>query len=162
MPQTVADLFLSHSIRKLNQITAAIDLCLAQLTPTQIWSRTGDHENAIGNLILHLCGNLDQWIGHTLAGDADTRDRPAEFAPSWIDPSTLAERLHATIARTRKTLEALPHARLTEVVPTQDGNRSGLEVIFQVVGHFQQHAGQIVFSTKQITGRELGLYKPSP
>jgi hypothetical protein len=160
MSPNIAELFLDHSIRKLDQMTAAIDLCLARLIPEQIWSRAGAHENAIGNLVLHLCGNITQLIGHCLAGDPDIRDRPAEFAAAHLDPSALSSALHGTIARATATLRALPHARLPERVVTRDGERSVLEVIYQVVGHFQQHAGQIIFATKQLTGEDLAIYQP--
>jgi len=79
MSPNIAELFLDHSVRKLDQMTAAIDLCLTRLTPEQIWSRAAAHENAIGNLVLHLCGNITQLIGHCLAGDPDIRVAPQRF-----------------------------------------------------------------------------------
>ena len=54
--------------------------CLGQLTDEQVWWRPGPDRNAIGNLVLHLAGNLNQLIGSGVGGRPDDRDRPAEFA----------------------------------------------------------------------------------
>ena len=75
----IAELFIQHSAGKLEQMSGHIEACLDRLTDEQIWYRGSAPENAVGNLVLHLCGNLGQWIGHYVAGRADTRDRPAEF-----------------------------------------------------------------------------------
>jgi hypothetical protein len=56
--------------------------------------------------------------------------------------------LSSTVGEAIAILRGLPVERLTERVATQDGDRFVLEVIYQVVGHFQQHAGQIIFATK--------------
>ena len=64
----IPELFLNYSVRKLEQMTAAITLCLGKLTDEQIWRRDQANENTIGNLVLHLCGNLGQWIGTGIAG----------------------------------------------------------------------------------------------
>ena len=76
----VSELFLSHSIAKLAQMTGIIETCLEKLDDEQIWRRAGDPQNAIGNLVLHLCGNVRQWIGWSIGGLPDIRLRDAEFS----------------------------------------------------------------------------------
>jgi hypothetical protein len=156
---SLSELFLTHSIRKLDQMTAIIETCLSRLSQDQIWAHSGTHENAVGNLVLHLCGNVSQWIGHTVAGEPDIRNRPAEFATSGIEREALLALLGRTVSRATEILRALPEHRLSETVVAQDGERSVLDVIYQVVGHFQQHTGQIIFATKQFTGQDLAIYK---
>ena len=68
----IADLFITHSVAKLEQMTGHIESCLDRLNEDQIWRRGSEPENSVGNLILHLCGNLGQWIGHYVAGRAKT------------------------------------------------------------------------------------------
>jgi hypothetical protein len=66
-----------------NELTGAketIKHCLDQLSDDQAWQRSQPSLNSIGNLILHLCGNVRQWIVAGLGGAADKRNRPAEFA----------------------------------------------------------------------------------
>jgi hypothetical protein len=153
------ELFLAHSRNKLKQMSGYIEVCVSRLGEDQVWQ--GPH-NPVGNLVLHLCGNVRQWIGSSIGGLPDVRQREREFArKSRIGNRELLALLSGTIGDALAILEKLPPDRLTERVQTQDGERSALEVIYQVVGHFQQHAGQIIFATKQITGVDLNFDKKS-
>ena len=156
----VSELFLSHSIAKLAQMTGIIETCLEKLDDEQIWRRAGDPQNAIGNLVLHLCGNVRQWIGWSIGGLPDIRLRDAEFSTDNLPRAELAAKLKTTMREAVDILEKFPEERLGEIVRTQDGERSALEVIYQVVGHFQQHTGQIIFATKLFTNEDLKLYRP--
>jgi hypothetical protein len=156
----IPDLFLSYSIRKLEQMTAAIALCLGKLSDEQIWRRDHANENTIGNLVLHLCGNVQQWIGGSVGGDPDTRNRPAEFSALDAPRAELGAKLHGTIDHALEILRKFPPAELDRIIQTQNGHCSVLEAIYQVVGHFQQHAGQIIFATKQMTHEDLKIYRP--
>jgi uncharacterized damage-inducible protein DinB len=160
MPDTIADLFMNYSISKLDKMTDAIALCLGKLSDEQIWRRNCSNENAVGNLILHLCGNVQQWIGYSIGGDPDTRNRPAEFSATNAPRAELEEKLRATIEHALDILRKFPPQRLADVVQTQNGQSTALEAIYQVVGHFQQHAGQIIFATKQFSGEDLAIYRP--
>jgi hypothetical protein len=157
---TSSELFLSYSIRKLEHMTAAISLCLGKLTDEQIWRRDHANENAIGNLVLHLCGNVQQWIGWSLGGDPDTRNRPEEFAATDLPKRELEAKLLSAIEHALTILCAYPPANLANPVQTQNGEFSALEAIYQVVGHFQQHAGQIIYATKQMSHEDLKIYRP--
>ncbi len=153
------ELFLTHSVNKLTQMTGYIEACIGKLDSDQIWQGP---QNSIGNLVLHLCGNVRQWIGSSIGGQPDVRERDLEFAASSrMNTAELLARLNATVGGALAILENLPPDRLTDRVVTQDGERSVLEVIYQVVGHFQQHAGQIIFATKLLTGEDLEFYKKS-
>ena len=157
----LAPLFLSHSVAKLEQITGYLEVCLHRLTPEQVWHREHESSNAIGNLIVHLIGNVRQWIGHTIAGRPDVRNRPAEFDPGIQHaPGELAAKLRETVDDAVVALWTLTSERLAERVQSQDGERSVLEVVYQVVGHFQQHAGQVIYATKEMTGEDLAFYRP--
>ena len=67
------EIFLKFSADKLEQLHGRIQDCLARLTPEQIWTRNSENENAVGNLVLHLSGNVRQWIGSGVAGLPDNR-----------------------------------------------------------------------------------------
>jgi uncharacterized damage-inducible protein DinB len=156
------ELFLSHSTKKLAQMTGLLEACVLKLDSEQIWNRGGDTQNSIGNLVLHLCGNVRQWIGWSIGGQSDIRERDREFqTSSRMDTPELLTKLNATVGDAISIVESFPPERLAERVPTQDGEQSALEVIYQVVGHFQQHTGQIIFATKLMTSEDLGFYKKS-
>ena len=157
---TAQELFLSHSTRKLEQMTAAIVLCLGKLNAEQIWRRDKANENTIGNLVLHLCGNVRQWIGFTIGGDPDIRNRPEEFSATHVDPAALEAKLRSTVDYALAILQRFPPENLADSVATQNGPSTALEAIYQVVGHFQQHTGQIIYATKQMSGEDLAIYTP--
>jgi uncharacterized damage-inducible protein DinB len=157
----IAELFLTYSIEKPQQMGEYVKECLGQLTEEQIWQRSSEHCNSIGNLLLHLSGNMRQWIVHGIGGDADIRKREAEFAAKGgQSPAEILAIFENTLADALAVLSALRPERLTERITPQKDEVSVLEAIYQVVGHLQQHVGQIVFATKQMTGRDLQLYKP--
>lgn len=159
--EKLADLFLDHSIRKLRQMSGYLEVCLEQTDVEALSLRPADGQNSIANLILHLCGNVRQWIGSTIGGLPDVRNRPAEFADSdGASKEDLAKLLRETIALAVPILEGLDADRLAEQVETQDGPMSVLEVIYQVVGHFQQHTGQASYAVKMATKRDLKFYRP--
>lgn len=155
-------LFLRHSAAKLMEMRRYFEVCLSKLDEERIWHRESEAQNSVGNLMLHLAGNVRQWIGSSVGGEPDIRDRPREFAgDSRIGEADLLAILNNAVAGAVGILKALPPSRLTEEVATQDGARTVLEVVYQVVGHFQQHTGQVIYATKRLTGEDLKFYEPS-
>jgi len=162
MESEIAANFLAFSVSKLNQMTGIIDRCLDELTDQEVWHRDSVHENSIGNLILHLAGNIRQWIGYGLGGLPDIRERDAEFAALGdISRTELRDLLRAVITPAIDTVAGLSHPKLTRKTLVQGAERTGLEIVYQVVGHLQQHTGQIVFATKRFTRKDLDLQKPA-
>ena len=156
-------LFVTHSVNKLKQMEEHLALCLSKLSEEQIWHRSSDNENAIGNLVLHLCGNMQQWIGAGFGGEPDVRVRDAEFsARGKMNKESLLQQLQQTVSHNLTVIETVTPERLVERITPQDRTVSVLEAIYQVVGHFQQHTGQIIFATKLLTSEDLRLYMPPP
>ncbi|HTM47677.1 MAG TPA: DinB family protein [Bryobacteraceae bacterium] len=152
--------FLDFSIRKLEQLGSRIRECVARLSDEQIWARHGEHENAVGNLVLHLAGNVGQWIVAGIGGRPDTRARDEEFnARGQVTGAELMARLDGVVAEAVAVLKGVTPERLAETYQPQKYRVTVLEGIYHVVEHFSQHTGQIMFATKLLTGRELGFYK---
>ena len=164
MNSPIAELFLGYSVRKLHDMTRCVESCLATLSEDQVWERHAAHENTVANLLLHLCGNTRQWIMHGVAAQADVRARDTEFnADGGLSKAALLTLFKDTLAEAVSVLETLPHERLTDRTdPQQRGEVSVLEAIYQVVGHVQQHTGQIILLTKQMSNRDLDLTIPRP
>ncbi len=153
---TVEFLFVNHAARKLEQLCERIVTCLGKLNADQVWLRGGEHENAIGNLVLHLCGNVRQWIGMGVAGKPDIRRRDGEFAAR--SGENLAERLTDTVNEALETIRGLGPGDLLRIVRVQGYEITVLEAVSHVVEHFAQHTGQIILLTKHATGEDLGFY----
>jgi uncharacterized damage-inducible protein DinB len=149
--------FLRFSGEKLTELCGRIETCVAKLTPEQIWTRGAENENAVGNLMLHLAGNVRQWIICGVGGAEDRRDRDSEFdARSGADA---LERLRATVSEAVEVLKALPHEGLGERRTIQKRYEGTLlAAIYHVVEHFSMHTGQIIFATKLLTGADLEFY----
>jgi uncharacterized damage-inducible protein DinB len=154
-------LFIHYSLDKMQQMGKQIGECVEALSEEQIWQRSGDHANSIGNLVLHLAGNIRQWIGHGIGGLPDVRQRDQEFAArGGRSTAEILSLFEDTLNQARQTIEEMPLERLIERIKPQNDEVTVLEAVYQVVGHLQLHTGQIIFATKQMAGRDLGLYKP--
>jgi uncharacterized damage-inducible protein DinB len=161
MDNEIAALFLSTSSAKLEQMTGFVTGCMSRLTEEQVWERHGAHENAIGNILLHLCGNMRQWIMHGVGGAGDVRVRDKEFsADGGRSAAELIQIFTETVGEARVVIDSLPPSRLAERTTPQGRDVSVLEAIYQVVGHVQQHTGQIIVLTKQMCGTDLDLTMP--
>jgi hypothetical protein len=121
--------------------------------------RADANQNAVGNLLLHLNGNVRQWILHGVGGQPDVRDRDAEFAAKdGAGANELLARLWSTVEETAALLRALPAERLMEHTQTQGYDCTALAAIYHVVEHFAGHTFQIIYATKLCTGEDLGFY----
>lgn len=156
----LGEVFLASSRQTLTRWSGRIDTCLQQLTLEQIWWRQGENSNAVGNLVLHLCGNVRQWIICGAGGAADARNRDAEFAQrEAISVAELRERLAATVAEADGVLARLTEDELRAQRHIQVYDITVLEAVHDSVAHFALHAGQILYATKLLTGADLGFYK---
>jgi len=157
---SVESLFLECSAETLLTHLGRIETCLAKLTDEQIWARGSSNENSIGNLALHLTGNVRQWILSGLGGQPDTRQRNAEFAAQGGVPAPeLAANLRAVIEAAVAVIGALNTDQLTRGYGIQVYTATGVYAVLHVVEHFAQHTAQIVFATKMLTGDDLGFYR---
>lgn len=157
---TCKEVFLEFSVRKLTQFAARIQDCLGRLTEEQIWARHGESENAAGNLVLHLSGNVRQWILSAVGGVPDIRLRDEEFAARGGMPGAeLGALLRNTVAEAAALVAALPAERLSERVHVQGYDITVLEAIYHVVEHFSGHTGQIIYATKLLTGKDTAYYQ---
>ena len=135
-----------------------IERCLEELSEEDIWWRPNEVSNSIGNLLLHLSGNVRQWIISGIGGAPDLRDRDQEFeqrAP--ISTERLLERLAATVREADAILAGLDPASLLEQRRIQGFDITVGEAVFHVVEHFATHTGQITLLAKLRLGKDLAL-----
>jgi hypothetical protein len=134
---------------ELTSALARITHCLGQLTDEQVWWRSGSSLNSIGNLVLHLCGNLRQWILAGLGGAADVRDRTAEFAERGPLPKAVLQlTLNAVVNEAKAVLGRMTAHQLLEVRRIQGFTVTGLAALFDSVPHFRGHTQEIVHLTR--------------
>jgi uncharacterized damage-inducible protein DinB len=161
-PETeLASVFLEFSRTKLlKQFWPRMKECVAPLTAEQIWWRPNEASNSIGNLLLHLDGNVRQWLVDSFNKSDDQRNRPAEFAAqSGLSAADLFARLGATLDEAAKVLDRLTVDELLAAYEIQGYHVRGLDAVYQVVEHFSLHYGQIVYIVKSLLAKDLGFYK---
>ncbi len=151
--------FLSYSADKLRQSEERIAICLERLTPDQIWWRGSPEQNAVGNLVLHLSGNVNQWLLTGVGGEPDTRDRDSEFAARGTASGLeLRAVLQEAMVPAYSLLSQLQPERLHDRLQLQGYDLTVLEGIYHVVEHFSLHTGQILYITKMLRREDLGFY----
>ena len=132
---------------------AKIHAVLAALPAEALWWRPNIWSNSVGNLVLHLCGNVRQWVVAGIGGVTDVRRRDEEFAArEGYTAEELRDILDATIRDVDATLAALPEGALMEQRRIQGRETLVMSALFHVVEHFSTHTGQIVWLGKMWSG----------
>lgn len=133
--------------------------CLHLLEEEEVWLRPNEHSNAVGNLVLHLCGNARQWLVSGLGGTPDFRRRSEEFAARGpIPKATLLEVLEGLQPEIARVLDGLKEEDLLKTYDVQGFKESGISVLIHVVEHFSYHVGQISYFVKARKNLDLGYY----
>lgn len=138
---------------ELGKALARIRHCVGQLSDEQVWWRPRPALNSIGNLLLHLRGNIRQWLVSGIGGTADARHRPGEFAERGpIPKEELLEKLDQDVQEARAVLASVSARQLVELRRIQGFNVTGLAAIFDSVPHFRGHTQEIVNMTRSQLG----------
>jgi hypothetical protein len=138
-----------------------IERCLEHLSDEDIWWRPNEASNSIGNLILHLCGNVTMWIIGGVGALPFERHRQLEFDErTRIPGGELRSRLKATVQQADDVISALGADALLSRRQIQGYDVTVLEAIYHVVEHFGMHTGQIILLSKARVGHDLGLWEP--
>jgi hypothetical protein len=144
----------SHAVlheagRVLDDCLAKIKHCLGQLSEEQVWWRPLDSMNAIGNLVLHLTGNVRQWMVSGIGGSADVRNRPAEFSEKGpVSRATLLEGLEKVVAETKAAFSQATAASMSSPRRIQGFTVTGWAALFDSVPHFKGHTQEIICYTR--------------
>ncbi|MFI5128367.1 MAG: DinB family protein [Chitinophagales bacterium] len=139
--------------------TPKIIKCLDQLTEEQIWIRPNKASNSIGNILLHLCGNIRQYVISGLGDQPDLRERDLEFSTQGgSNKVALLAKLKDTLTQAIYVIRKTDEVSLMKIYSVQGFNYSGIGIILHITEHYSHHTGQIIFWTKQLTGNDLGFY----
>lgn len=155
----LAELLRTEALRRLEESRGRIRTCLGKLSEERIWRRPNANVASVGNLVLHLCGNVGQWINSTLGGSPDDRHRDAEFSePGPLPTADLLRRLDMTLDRALGIIQGLSAGDLTRTWSVQGFQETGAAIVVHVVEHFSYHTGQITLHTKIMLDVDTGYY----
>jgi uncharacterized damage-inducible protein DinB len=137
-----------------------IRLVLEEISSEDLWWRPNPASNSIGNLILHLAGNVRQWVVSGIGGAADVRRRDEEFLQAGgLSGVELTSHLQAALEEVEAVLGDLDPSSLADKRVIQGMEVTVLDALYHVVEHFSTHTGQILYIAKLRTGRDLGFWE---
>ena len=145
----MADPFLRVSAEYLVDVyLPRIETALAAMPEERLWHRPHPNTTSVGTLLVHLAGNVRQWILSGLGGEPDDRDRAAEFARETGSSAECLQRLRTTVEAAGRAIRAMDADALARRHAIQGMNPTGLEAVYHVVEHFAWHTGQIAWMAK--------------
>jgi uncharacterized damage-inducible protein DinB len=145
--------------RLLTESVPRLQKCLGLLSEEEIWRRPNAETTSVGNLVLHLLGNVRQYLLSGLGGAPDHRRRSQEFAETGPLPTPeLLARLDALVAEVEEVLGRIDPASLLVQRRVQGFEESGLSILVHVVEHFSYHVGQITYVVKSRQAVDLQYY----
>ncbi|HEV8379203.1 MAG TPA: DUF1572 family protein [Tepidisphaeraceae bacterium] len=151
----VATAFISAARNSLAEGMRKVEHCVRQLNEEQVWWKPRPEMNSVANLILHLAGNVRQWIISGVGGARDIRNRPEEFADrSDLPRANILSILRSTVREADSVMEKLDLQKLTEPRRIQGFDTIVLEAIFDSVAHFRGHVQEMIHMTRvQLGGK---------
>jgi uncharacterized damage-inducible protein DinB len=154
-------LFLDQARTKLLlEYRTKINLAIEALPEDALWWRANDQSNSVGNLLLHLAGNVRQWMVSGVGGAPDVRHRAAEFAARDGAPrDELLASLNQVFDEVERVLDRVTPEALLERRTIQGRDITVLDAIFICVEHFALHLGQIILIAKLRTPGALQFYE---
>ncbi|OEK08502.1 hypothetical protein A8C32_03355 [Flavivirga aquatica] len=159
MSEDILKEFKEQIVYRLDESTRMISISFDKLSEEDIWKRINDSSNSIGNLIIHLCGNMTQYVIASLGNKDDNRDRDEEFAmQSGFNKKQLLEKLQITVKEVKTIILNLSEIEYLKQRDVQGFNFSGIGIAIHITEHYSYHTGQIAFWTKQINNKDLGFY----
>ena len=159
MEEKIKEEFIQNALYRLDESTRMNSISLNQLSEEDIWKRPNPSLNSVGNLILHLCGNMTQYVISSLGETEDKRDRDLEFATeSGYTKAELLQRLRETVETTKRVINDATTEQFIRKREVQGFYFSGIGAVLHAVEHYSYHTGQIAFWTKQLKNTDLGFY----
>jgi uncharacterized damage-inducible protein DinB len=136
-----------------------IRAAVAAMPADRLWWRPNENANSVGNLLLHLSGNVRQWMISGVGGQADVRKRNMEFAArGGADAGGMLDGLEATLRETDDVLRALLPSELLDRRLIQGRETTVMEAVYHVVEHFAGHTGQIIWIAKMSAPGAVRFY----
>ncbi|MEO1513514.1 MAG: DinB family protein [Bacteroidota bacterium] len=154
-----AAIFTLASVEYLRMNLPRIDKCLGMLSEEKVWWTPNGHVNSIGNLILHLSGNVTQWILSGIGGAEDVRERDLEFSTTGgHNKADLYNKIEAVVEQAAEVIRQMDADVLAQKYNIQGFDNTGYGVVIHVIEHFSYHTGQIALMTKLLENQDLGFY----
>jgi len=157
--EKIIDELVKNALFRIDESTRMIQKSLTEVSEEELWLKPNESLNSIANLLLHLCGNITQYVISSLGEKEDKRDRDAEFNTTRSGKKEeLLRKLEATVDQAKRVIFDASSEQLLKVRSVQGFSFSGIGTIMHAVEHYSYHTGQIAFWVKQLKNKDLGFY----
>ena len=151
--------FKANACYRMDESMRMISKSLVHVDDVEVWKRPNSSSNSIGNLLIHLCGNITQYAISSLGQTEDNRDRDSEFSVSGGQTKKeLLNKLEQVVLKAKEVIQQTEQSELLRVREVQGFNLSGIGIVMHVVEHLSYHTGQIAYWIKLLKDRDLGFY----
>ena len=151
--------FIKSIIFRIDEKTEMVHKCMEQLEEDDLWKKPNGASNSMGNLILHLCGNITQYIISGLGNTEDIRERHLEFSSTaGGDKAAMLTKLLEVLAASKKVIVQVSQEALLKTYEVQGFQLTGIGILIHVTEHYAYHTGQMAFYTKLLKDRDLKFY----
>jgi uncharacterized damage-inducible protein DinB len=159
MIEEVVKEFIENAIYRIDENSQKLTRCVAEFDEPGIWKRPNQNSNSMGNIILHLCGNIRQYAISSLGKKEDIRERDKEFSVDGGHSKTeLLGKFMDVIDEAKHIIRNISVDELLRKRQVQGFTQSGIGIIIHVTEHLSYHTGQIIFWTKLLKNKDLGFY----
>ncbi len=156
----ITEEIIKTSIARIKINADKISVCINYLNEEELWKDFSPRLVSYGNLLLHLIGNISQYIISGLGNTSFKRERDLEFSgkPGY-SKDKLKNNFVLTINKAIKTIESLNQDSLMKIYNIQGKNISGVDTLIHVVEHLSYHTGQIIWAVKYFKNINPDFYK---
>ena len=148
-----------NALYRMDENTRMIKKSLEDISEKELWQKPNGSLNSIANLLLHLSGNITQYIVSSLGENKDKRQRDLEFSVSGgLKKSEVLNKLEDTVETAKRVIFDATPEQLIKLRSVQGFSFSGVGIIMHAVEHYSYHTGQIAFWVKQLKNKDLGFY----
>ena len=148
-----------NALYRMDENTRMIKHSFYEISEEQLWEKPNTSLNSIANLLLHLCGNITQYIISSLGEKEDIRNRDLEFSTTGgLTKLEVLKKLEDTVDTAKRVIFDATPEQLIEIRSVQGFSFSGVGIIMHAVEHYSYHTGQIAFWVKQMKEKDLGFY----
>ncbi|MDE0598818.1 DinB family protein [Dokdonia genika] len=152
--------FKDNAIFRLEENVRMISIALSKVVEEELWTKQNQSLNTLGNQLLHICGNMTQYIVSGLGGNPDERNREEEFSTEdGFTKDELLQRLLLTVQTSTTIIDDATPENLLKKRKVQGFDLSGIGIVLHAVEHFSYHTGQIAMQVKLVIDQPLGFYE---
>jgi uncharacterized damage-inducible protein DinB len=147
----LADAIGDEFARYFEHLAGRVEKAVHAIPREKLYVKPFAYGNSIGHLLLHLTGNLNHYIGATIAGTNYVRDRPREFTePAPPSPEEALQRFRDAVALVVRTVQSLDDAGWQIPVNEQQPIKTRLGLVLVCAAHLNNHIGQMSYLVRAL------------